>query len=325
MRARYLRQTGISLLLLAAGSCASEAPSQSADAGGPTQAGELTALTYNVAGLPEPLSGSEPSVNTPLISPLLNPYDLVLVQEDWQAPDPNPFEGTFDLYHDLLAAEIEHPHRSEPAPLPLGSDPARPDALVSDGLNRFSSFPFGDVTRVGWEGCFGGADTSDGGSGDCLAQKGFSVATHTLGDGVEVDVYNLHGEAGGTAEDERLAAADFAQLGEYIAEHSAGRAVILGGDTNLHAALSDEVEGRPAETAVWREFLDRTGLTDVCEVVDCGDDAAAIDRFAFRSSETVAIEPLSHNFERDTFVRADGEPLSDHDALAVAFAWEAVG
>ena len=42
---------------------------------GPAQ-GEFVALTYNIAGLPDVISGSNPEVNIPLISPLLNAYDL---------------------------------------------------------------------------------------------------------------------------------------------------------------------------------------------------------------------------------------------------------
>jgi hypothetical protein len=148
--------------------------------------GELTALTYNVAGLPQGLSGSNPAMNTPLISPLLNDYDLVLVQEDWLAPTPN--NTGFNVYHDLLAAEARHPHHSTPMPVPLGQNPIRPSALLSDGLNEFSNFPFGETTRVMWEGCFGALGANDGGASDCGALKGFSVAVHTLAPGVEVDV-----------------------------------------------------------------------------------------------------------------------------------------
>jgi hypothetical protein len=54
------------------------------------QSGDFLALTYNVAGLPEGISGSHPETNTPLIGPLLNAYDLVLMQESWLTPDPNP-------------------------------------------------------------------------------------------------------------------------------------------------------------------------------------------------------------------------------------------
>lgn len=281
--------------------------------------GEFIALTYNVAGLPEGISGSNPSVNMPLISPLLNDYDLVLVQEDWLAPDPNPFEGTFDVYHDLLAAEALHPYQSEPAPLPLRTDASRPDAMLSDGLNRFSNFPFGELTRVAWTDCFGGADTSDGGSADCLAFKGFSVATHVLNDSVEVDVYNLHGEAGGTDRDQELSEADYEQLAAFINSESSGRAIILGGDTNLHTDDGHPDAHGEADTQIWDDFKQATGLTDVCEVISPCE--TSIDKFAFRSNDTITIKPISHRFERDTFVDDDGEPLSDHEPLAVGFRW----
>jgi hypothetical protein len=43
----------------------------------------------------------------------------------------------------------------------------------------------------------------------------------------------------------------------------------------------------------------------------------------FRNGGGVEIEARAHRFEREKFRRADGEPLSDHDALAVNFAWSA--
>jgi hypothetical protein len=59
----------------------------------------------------------------------------------------------------------------------------------------------------------------------------------------------------------------------------------------------------------------------VCGVLDCGDDADRIDKFVFRSGGGVTIAPLTHRFERETFRRDDGAPLSDHDPLAVTFGW----
>ena len=274
--------------------------------------GRFSALTYNVAGLPAGLSGSEPDVNTELISPLLNPYDLVLVQESWINPDP-PIPG-LEVFHEVLVSQVTHPYLSEPAPPPLGGDPRRPEALVSDGLNRMSRFPFGELTRVMWDDCFGGADTSDGGAADCLSQKGFSVATTTIAPGVEIDVYNLHGEAGNTPLDQQFRAGDFEQLAEFIAARSGGRAVIVGGDFNLNT-------DRAVDREVFDGFLAATGLTDVCGVLDCGDDADRIDKFVYRSGGDVTIAPLTHRFERETFRRDDGAPLSDHDPLAVTFGW----
>lgn len=313
-RARRAVTVGVALALGSLGLVAAVGGGGAgAQSGAPGQSGEFSALTYNVAGLPEQLSGSDPDTNTPLISPLLNDYDLVLVQEDWIDPDP-PVPG-INFNHDALIAEAEHPYLSEPAPPPLQADPRRPSAFVADGLNRLSQFPFGPVTRQMWPNCFGGVDQSDGGAGDCLSQKGFSFARTQLAPGVEVDVYDLHAEAGSTALDEQYRAEDFVVLAAFILEHSAGRAVIVGGDMNLH---TDE----EPDATVWETFLADAGLVDVCDVVDCGADRDVIDKFAFRSFSPVTLTPLSHRFERETFQRADSEPLSDHDPLHVRFAWE---
>jgi hypothetical protein len=280
-----------------------------ADEPAPEATGTFTSLTYNVAGLPEGLSGSNPTVNTPQISPLLNAYDLVLVQEDWIDT------SGVNFFHDDLIAQATHPYLSTPAQPPLGQDPRRPEALIADGLNRLSRFPFGPLTRQMWPNCFGGADQSDGGAADCLSQKGFSVARTTIAPGVEVDVYNLHAEAGSTALDDQYSAEDFEVLAAYITANSAGRAVLVGGDYNLHT-------DRALDRSIFDEFLAETGLTDVCAVVDCGADADEIDKFVFRSGGGVTLQPLTHTFERDRFVRAsDGGPLSDHDALSVTWQW----
>ena len=99
-----------------------------------TASGSFTALSYNVAGLPEQISGSSPSTNSPHISPLLNGYDLVLLQEDWVdvfqplrdagGPDLPPLTG----YHHLIVGDAEHPHRSTirpTGPTPPALRPAR--------------------------------------------------------------------------------------------------------------------------------------------------------------------------------------------------------
>ena len=267
--------------------------------------GEFLALSYNVAGLPEGLSSSNPSVNTPLIAPLLNNYDLVLLQETWKTPDPNPL-APVRVYHEILEAGSTHPFKSLSAPLPLGHDPRRPGAQVADGLNQFSRFPFGEITRVMWEGC-------DNSAADCLALKGFTMTRTTFAPGVTVDVYDLHGEAGGTPNDEVLRDAGITQLSNFIQANSAGHPLIVGGDFNLH---TDE----EPDSTQFNRLLAETGLVDVCAALACPQ-PGRIDKFLFRSSDDLTITPLSGRFETDVFMRSDGEPLSDHDALAVRFGW----
>lgn len=269
--------------------------------------GEFLALSYNVAGLPQGISGSNPVVNTPLIGPLLNDYDLVLMQETWQTPDPNPLAPT-RVYHEILDAASEHPYKSESMPLPLNGNPERPTAIVSDGLNRFSRFPFGEITRQRWAGC-------DDSAADCLSLKGFSVARTEFAPGVCVDVYNLHGEAGSTDNDFDLRDQNTRDLLDFMDEYSAGRAVIVGGDFNMRL--------RRERDAVNLLLLEEEGgLTDACLALDIVD-TEAIDKFFFRSNDRVTIAPSTCGFEIDVFVDPQGEPLSDHDALAVRFEWVA--
>ncbi len=258
-------------------------------------------LTYNVAGLPEGLSGSNPEANAPRVGELIDAYDLVVLQED------------FGFYSDTIEAGTTHPSVS---PLHPGPDEVNPldrqEALVGDGLRRYSRFPFLDHRRQPWTTCFGGVDTSDGGAADCLGLKGYSVASTELGPGVVVDVYNLHVEAGNTDADLRAAELDLVELADAIGTQSAGRAVIVAGDWNLHP-------DRAPEAALLDDFRLATGLVDACEVVDCGADGNEIDRVMFRAAADVELSPVSHSFARAMFVDDEGEPLSDHDPLVVEF------
>ena len=84
-----------------------------------TTAKNFSVLTLNVAGLPEPLSSSKPSVNTAKISPLLNGYDIVAVQEDF-------------AYHNDLIKSVTHPYLTTTS----GNVP------FGDGMNFISKVPF---------------------------------------------------------------------------------------------------------------------------------------------------------------------------------------
>jgi len=251
--------------------------------------GEFLALTYNVAGLPEPLSGSQPSVNIPKISPLLNAYDLVLVQEDF-------------WYHNELKAQTNHPYKSEPMW-------EEPDLFhMGDGLNRFSVFPIGEMTRITWVKCSGFLDCSN----DCLTTKGFSVSEIDLKDGVAVEVYNLHMDAGSCEGDMGARTLQTGQLLEEIKTRSNNKPVIVAGDTNLKIS-------RPDDMVNFNLLLSEGDLQDACRFLDCGDDT--YDRIMFRGSNVVSLTPLSWQHPPE-FVDAEGNNLSDHKPVSVLFHWE---
>ncbi len=285
----------------------------------------FTLLTYNVAGLPQEVSDETPSVNIPLISPLLEPYDVVLTQEDfdWWKPgglvDANRLD--FVNYHDRLRAATTHEFVTPPHPGPeaAGIDPAeRPTMEIGDGIGIMARFPLDGFETRAWTGCFGSLDTSDGGAADCAAIKGFRVATMDLG-GVPVDVYSLHGEAGGTDEDQALQVDDFAELAAFIAEHSADRAVIVGGDTNLHTDPSHPDAEGEADTEIWDAFLAEAGLIDACTETSCPE-VGRIDKVAYRSSDALTLAATAHELP-EGFVDEAGEQLSDHEPVAVTFTW----
>lgn len=253
--------------------------------------GELSVLTYNVAGLPQGISKSDPERNIPRISPMLNSFDLVLVQEDF-------------AYHEELGLDTSHPFVTQP----LFDSPD--EIPMGDGLNRFSKFSMGTLHRLQWPGCHGQFDCAS----DCLATKGFSFARTELAPGITIDVYNLHGEAGGCPEDIAVRLLGYTRLMEFINSYSVGRPVLVAGDFNLH--WHDEEDIEPLEL-----MLNGAGLTESCMALDCG--AAHIDKILFRSSDTFTFTPLTWSVPPE-FINDEGENLSDHEPVAVSFAWSAV-
>jgi hypothetical protein len=251
--------------------------------------GAFSLLTYNVAGLPEGISQSHPLFNLQKISPLLNGYNLAVVQENF----------TFQDYPQKLRSAANHPYKSTPKPAAGGTD-------LGDGLNYFSELCFEDTKlyREAWKQCFGQLSNSS----DCLTSKGFAVVEVHLARGVAIDLYDVHMDAGGASQDVTARAAQVEQLLARIASQSAGRAIIVGGDTNMG--------GNEAALA---ELLTTAKLSDSCRTLSCGDER--IDRIMFRSSTTLELKPSKYRIATE-FVDGSGQPLSDHEAVAVDFEWQ---
>lgn len=271
------------------------------------RAGSFSALTYNVAGLPAAFGG-EGEANNVVISPLLNGYDLVLLQEDF-------------FYHDDLTHAIDYPYVSEKSTDgPAGS---------GDGLLRLSEFPFTDFVRVPWVACYGTLTNAS----DCLTPKGFSMARHELAPGVFLDVYNLHAEAGNALEDQVARVAGLRQLVDFAEVASAGNAVLMMGDWN--SRYSEVGEVLPEVVAdlglndVWVE-LTRGGVfpTEGPRLEDCADPAAGgcerIDKVLYRSSDALILTPTDYAVPDEAFQDADGVDLSDHKPVFASFDFSVV-
>ncbi|MFD5324924.1 jacalin-like lectin [Streptomyces sp. NPDC127092] len=270
--------------------------------------GAFSVLTYNVAGLPESISSAPTprESSTTEIGRRIAPYDIVHVQED------------FNYHARLYAADTAHPYRT----------PTSGGAGIGSGLNTLSKTAYDedDFERVRWRSC-----RYD--SGDCLTPKGFTFARHRLAEGVYVDFYNLHTNAGTSAGDLAARADNLDQLTAFIASRSAGNAVVVMGDTNTRYTRTGDTIAEFAAanglTDPWVELVrggtppakgsdpllcDQTGPTvpNTCEVVD---------KLLYRGSRLVSLHATSYANEHAAFLTGDGRMLSDHDPISVGFSW----
>ncbi|RLN48926.1 hypothetical protein BBJ28_00003278 [Nothophytophthora sp. Chile5] len=265
----------------------------------------FSVLCYNVAGLPALLSSGDPATYSVEMGIRISNWDVVNVQEDFN-------------YHAYIYSENTHEYRTATSGgVPFGS-----------GLNTLSHYPFSNITdleRTKWSDC----STFD--SADCLTPKGFTFIEIQLDDGVTIDLYNLHADAGTTAADETARASNLAQLSEYIAANSADNAVIVMGDTNTRYTRSDDtilefVEGLSL-TDGWVEYVrngvpptkgadaivcDENNMTNTCEVVD---------KILFRGNNYITLTLENWNNENAAFLDADGAMLSDHPPISSIFSW----
>ena len=295
---RILRRFAVlSALVVLAGGAVAGPVSAAGDA-----SGSFTALTYNIAGLPDGLS-SAPTPRAPATTAIggrLGPYDIVNVQEDFN-------------YHSYLYGADAHPYRT----------PTSGIAGFGSGLNTLSAMPYDGLRRVTWDRCWIV-------EADCLTPKGFTYARVRLAEGAELDLYNLHADAGDTDGDRDARNAGYAQLTAFIRAHSAGRAVLVMGDTNARYTTSGESIAAFASdnglTDAWVKLV-RGGAVPAPGSPTCEGQASAsceaIDKVLYRDGDGVRLTATAYADDHDAFLDGDGVMLSDHDPISVRFDWSA--
>jgi endonuclease/exonuclease/phosphatase family metal-dependent hydrolase len=252
--------------------------------------GSLSALTYNVHGLPPEITGDDTAGRLVAIGPLLPPFDIVGLQEDFD-----------DDNHAALVASVNHPTQ-------VRFSEALADRVYGSGLAVLSHLEEESHFQEHYEDCNGVLDAAS----DCLASKGFQVVRLALAPGATVDVYNTHLEAGGGSEDHAARTQHVQQLLDSLANRSADRAVIFLADTNLHAG--DALDG-----PLLSQLLEEGGLVDSCAELGCAE-PDHIDRILVRDSNEVSLQ-VSEWEVRLEFVDGEGADLSDHPAIAVDVDW----
>lgn len=259
--------------------------------------GSFSTLTYNVAGLLEPFSSSNPAKNTKEISCRIRGYTLVNVQED------------FNYHADLYDACDDHNFRT-----------ATTGGMgIGSGLNTLSYLPFEDLQRVRWTACNGV---------DCLTPKGWSSVRVRLESGVYLSLYNLHSQAQTEEKDLDARRKNILQLLDAVEKLSPDEAVIVMGDTNTRYTRSGDNIGEFLNHGFKDVWIERIrdgavpqrgdpGLTD-CSI-PTSRNCEVVDKVLYRNSRLLTLEPQTFLMDRDGFTNAKGEQLSDHPPISVTW------
>lgn len=265
----------------------------------------FSVLSLNVAGLPAIISSGDPANNTTRISPLLNNYDIVSVQEDFS-------------YHKDLISELTLPYRTEHSG----------NVMVGDGMNIFSKFPIYLETRYKWNDSYGFIENG----ADQLTPKGIVYTSIEIAPGYFVDVYNLHTDADCDEKSLEARRSNMNQLAALIQERSEGHAVIVIGDTNSRYTRAED----NFEAAV----LDTCGLRDPWVDLKCGGVRPAdgdalfnydnvnsaehevVDKIWYRSGKNVELFAESYDLLATEFADEEGNQLSDHYPVSAVFSYQ---
>ncbi|KAL3496528.1 Endonuclease/exonuclease/phosphatase [Aspergillus germanicus] len=255
--------------------------------------GTFSVLSFNVAGLPEIINGNDvpgdKTTNTEIIGERFVEYgyDIIQVQEDFN-------------YHAALYETATYPYRtSTSGGVPFGS-----------GLNSLANYPWIDFERIKWDVC------ENASGADCLTPKGFTVMRMRIDEGVYLDVYNLHADAGSEEADITARAANFQQVSDYISTNSVGNAVLVLGDTNATNELINP----------WVELiLDGVEPVEGADAVVCGNPTTSqtcetVDKIFYRGNRALTLSATSWSYEDEKFLN-NGSILSDHNPISSTLSW----
>lgn len=215
-------------------------------------------------------------------------------------------------YHAYIYETDDHPYRT----------PTSGGAAIGSGLNTLSNFPWINFSRAKWDVC------SNASGADCLTPKGFTFMRVYVDDGVYLDVYNLHADAGTQPDDLDARNSNLHQVASHIDTWSEGNAVLVFGDTNCrYTRTSDDI----------RIFAEQNGLTDVwvelihggevpseetlCENPSTTNECEIVDKVFYRGSPIFELSATSFNYEGEKFLQPDGSILTDHNPIAVELDW----
>ncbi|PLB45316.1 endonuclease/exonuclease/phosphatase family protein [Aspergillus steynii IBT 23096] len=270
--------------------------------------GLFNVLSFNVAGLPPIFNNNDvpgdKATNSEAIGARFAEYgyDVIHVQEDFN-------------FHAHVYKTDNHAYRTATSG----------GAGFGSGLNTLANFPWIDFERIKWDTC------SDASGADCLTPKGFTSMRLRLDEGVYVDFYNLHADAGSNSADVEARGANLQQLADYIGNNSAGNAVLVFGDTNARYTSSGEkirvFEKEQSMNNPWIQLIlngeePSQGIDPwKCDNPTPNNTCETVDKIFYRGSRALSLDAKFWNYEDAKFLSNNGTILSDHNPITSNFTW----
>lgn len=256
---------------------------------------EFTVLTYNVQGRPW---FDDTRHKFPRISPLLNQFDLVGIQECFKD-------------HGRLWSDADHPVKIYHSRL------KHPGKIVGSGLGLLGKYPLVETAAINFD-ALGEFQNKPASKGVLMAR--FDVA------GAIVDLYTTHIEAGKSPEALQAKIGQGEEITAFVrAQSPLEHTVIFTGDFNMRPSRGPEdKEENKDNPRVWvfDKMVEDLDLRDASDEIN-GPVGTEIDRILFRPGTGHTLEVLSWQKDDPVFYDEAGEPLSDHDPVFARFRLEA--
>jgi endonuclease/exonuclease/phosphatase family metal-dependent hydrolase len=231
----------------------------------------LTILLWNVWLLPPPLSDRVARARAKRISPFLQNYDVVVLNEAF-------------VFKSGLLSQTKYPYKAYLGKKSLGS-------LLDSGLIILSAHPIVKIEKEHF-------DTRR--SWDKLASKGVIFCRIQLPDESEIDIYGTHMQAGHSDSEQASRERQAVQLGNFILRHSGEkeRHVVLAGDMNMGPAKYSDLSHYSVHYASPLDAKRRVGTYENLKRVSNLRDVVAtgweqdINRFLVRNIADAEVEYL---------------------------------